>query len=566
MSPSQPPRGSPVSVLVVSSRLTDARRGLLAALAIEAPHLEIASGGADLPGPEAFDALIVDGWPTGVTEEWIKRVADHVERGARLLAIGSAAAEGGGRWSDLLGATTHGPLPRAEWFAKLTVPANPLTRRVPAEFAVSDQLEPLSAQPSARPVLAVSVGYSDRPALCETRRGEGRVAVSGLGNDDSALANTELVTVLRRALRSTRVPNPGRDLGMAIVGYGAFGGMGHHHAMAAASTEGLELVAVCDSAPERRKAAENDLPGVRVCARAEEIASDDGVDLVVVATPPISHAGVTMAMLRAGKHVACEKPLCLTTGEAHELIAAATVNDVCLTVNHSRRWDRDFVAIRRAVETGLLGELFCVETFVGGFEHPCREWHSEVSVSGGTAYDWGAHHMDWILVLMGGPPRTVRATGHKRVWHDVTNLDQLRAHLVWEDGREAEFVHSEIAALRRPKFYLQGTAGTLVGRYRPLTFERMEPAIGLVAEEAHHAEAPAELTMARYESGYGVSETTLPLAPEQRFAFHRNLADHLHSGEPLAVTAESAGRVVSVLEAAQRSAEQAGTVLELDRQ
>lgn len=221
------------------------------------------------------------------------------------------------------------------------------------------------------------------------------------------------------------------------------------------------------------------------------------------------------------------------------------------------------MALRRAVDAGLLGELFNVETFVGGFEHPCRAWHSDVAVSGGAVYDWGSHHVDWILQLLGSAPARVTTFGHKRVWHDVTNLDQLRLHMSWQDGREAEFFQSDIAGVRRPKFFVQGTAGTLVGRYRPLSFDRIEPGHGLVTERPHHAEAPAELILARYESGYGLTETRLPAAPGRPFAFHRNLADHLHLGEPLAVTPESIRAVVSVLEASQRSSDEGGRVVEI---
>ncbi|MGH9061931.1 MAG: hypothetical protein ACRDZY_20815, partial [Acidimicrobiales bacterium] len=60
-------------------------------------------------------------------------------------------------------------------------------------------------------------------------------------------------------------------------------------------------------------------------------------------------------------------------------------------------------------------------------------------------------------------------------------------------------------------------------------------------------------------------ESRLPLAPEQPYAFHRNLADHLHRGEPLAVTPESVRPVVAVLEAASRSAAEGGRVVALDR-
>jgi predicted dehydrogenase len=561
MSP-RPPLSPPVAtVLVVSSRLGTRRGRALSGIAREAAAVEIRATD-DVPAPEGFDAIVLDG-AADVPPDWVGRVLEHAERGARLVVVGSPPRAGGeGSGGGRLGAG-HAPLARAEWIVKVAETTTPPTARLPGEFAVVDRFRPLAVPPDASVVLSVSVGHEDRAALFELAHGRGRITVSGLGDSDSALEDVVLSTVLRRALRSAD-EGPTPTLGMAVVGYGPFGGMGHHHALAAAATPGLEMVAVCDSSPERRKAAENELPGVRACSGAAEIADDEDVDLVVVATPPVSHASIALSMLRAGKHVACEKPLCLSTSEADQMIAVAEASGVCLTVNHSRRWDGDFVAVRRAVDGGLIGEVFNVETFVGGFEHPCREWHSEVSVSGGTAYDWGSHHLDWILLLMGGPPRTVRATGHKRVWHDVTNLDQLRAHLVWEDGREAQFVHSDVAAVRRPKFYLQGTAGTLVGHYRPVAFEHLEPAIGLVTEQAHHAEAPAVLTLARYESGVGLTETSIPPAPEQRFAFHRNLADHLLGGEALAVTAESARQVVAVLEAAERSAAEGGTLLELD--
>ncbi|HWC37961.1 MAG TPA: Gfo/Idh/MocA family oxidoreductase, partial [Acidimicrobiales bacterium] len=309
--------------------------------------------------------------------------------------------------------------------------------------------------------------------------------------------------------------------------------------------------------------AEAELPGVRAYATVAELAGDDDVEVVVVATPPVSHASIALELLRAGKHVVCEKPLCFTVEATDEMLATARAHERTLTVNQSRRWDADFVTIRRAVGAGLLGELFNVETFVGGFEHPCRAWHSEVSISGGTVFDWGSHHLDWILLLMGDMPVVVQANGHKRVWHDVTNLDQVRVRLRWKDGREAEFVDSSVAGIRRPKFYLQGTGGTLAGWYRPLTFERLEPGVGYVAERTHHAEAPADLTLARYEGGNGLSETRFPLAAPEAFAFHRNLADHLALGEPLAVTPDAIRRVVVLLEAAHRSAQRAGDPIEV---
>ena len=484
----------------------------------------------------------------------------RVEGGATLLVLEPHDAHDGGPWSDLLGVRTSAAVPVGEYFARLTADAGPPGDRLEPEVAFVGAFRPLApVDGGARTLVDVSIGFRDHALVTEVRRGGGRVLVCAIDPPDSS----PLTTLLRRAV-APAAARPQPTVGVGIVGYGPFGGMGYAHGLAIAATAGLELAAVVDPSVERRKAAESDFPGLASYASVEELAGDPDVDLAIVATPPSAHFELTRRLLSAGKHVACEKPLCLTAAEADELIAVAAAGERVLTVHQNRRWDPDFLAVRRAVDAGLLGDLFNVETFVGGFEHPCRAWHSDVEVSGGAVYDWGSHHVDWILQLLGGdPPARVTTFGHKRVWHDVTNLDQLRLHLSWDDGREAEFFQSDVAAVRRPKFYVQGTAGTLVGHYRPLTFERIEPGRGYVADAAHHAEAPADLVLARYESDYGLTETRLPVASPPRFGFHRNLADHLLLGEPLAVTASSVRTVVAVLEASQRSSDEGGRVIDL---
>ncbi len=545
-------------VLILADRPTvpGAGAGHLGPLATPEWKSTVAWSGETLPDPAGFDAIVVDGLGAPRPLEDLERLAAAVEAGRPLVALGVDIDGGDGFWTDLLGVHSGDRVNGGEYFGRVVGGAE-LVARVEREFAFVDGFRPLIAQGGTQTIVSASIGFRDHALVTATRRGAGRVVACAVARP-SALP---LVTILRRALAPA--PTVVSPLGIAIVGYGPFGGMGYYHGLGITGTDGLELVAVVDPSDERRKAAGDDFPGLTTYASADDLASDDAVDLAIVATPPSAHFGLTRQLLRAGKHVACEKPLCLTAGEADELIATARSHQRVLTVHQNRRWDPDFLAVRRAVDAGLLGDLFNVETFVGGFEHPCRAWHSDVEVSGGAVYDWGSHHVDWILQLLGSAPSRVTTFGHKRVWHDVTNLDQLRLHLAWDDGREAEFFQSDVAGVRRPKFFVQGTAGTLVGNYRPLTFERIEPGRGYVAEQPHHAEAPADLTLARYESGYGLTSTTLPVAPEQRYAFHRNLADHLHLGEPLAVTPESVRSVVAVLEASQKSSDECGRVIEL---
>jgi predicted dehydrogenase len=550
-------------ILVLSARLTDSRRAAFRALTHGLGDVRFVTPGEPPSDLDEHDAIVVDGPQPAQSLEALAALRAAVERGASLVAIGSAPTERNGFWADLLGVIAGPEPPLGEYYARVTSVHSHISDRVTREFAVVDGFVPLIPLAGGKVIVDVSVALRDLAAVVETPLGAGRIVACGLGNTDKALRTPDLVQLLGRALRPD-LHCCGRNIGVGIVGYGPLGGMGYYHGMGVSQTDGLELVAVVDPSVERRKAAETDFPGVRAYASVSELASDDDVEIAFVATPPAHHVALTLALLRAGKHVACEKPLCLTVAEADQIMAAAAASERALTVHQNRRWDPDFVAVRRTVSGGLLGDIFNVETFVGGFAHPCRTWHSDTAVSGGAGYDWGSHHVDWVLQLLDGLPRLVQAHGHKRVWHDVTNHDQLRVRMTWSDGREAEFFQSDIAAVRRPKFYVQGTAGTLVGRYRTVTIEQIEPGRGYVATEAHHAEAPAELMLARYESGHGLSETRLPVALEQPFAFHRNLADHLHLGEPLAVTPASVRRVIAVLEAAQRSSGRGGAPVAID--
>lgn len=514
----------------------------------------------------SYRAVVLDG-AQPILKSAVAQLHAFVENGGALLAIGAAPAAAADPLAALLGVVAEPARPQCELFAKCSRETNELLQRIEAEFAVVEGLAALQLlHADLRVLLRVNWALKDEPAAVERRIGVGRIVTSSLGSTSQALLAPALGAILRRALRPPLADAAARrTITTAIVGYGPAGGMGFVHGSGIARTAGLQLAAVCDLSDSRRAAASADFPGIAGYINAEDLARDPNVQLVLIATPPVSHAGLALQMLEAGKHVACEKPLCLTTAEADRLIAAARANGLMLTINQNRRWDPDYLAVQRAVHTGLLGDIFNVETFVGSFEHPCRYWHSDAQVSGGAAFDWGSHYIDWTLQLLPGLPQAVSALAHKRVWRDVTNADQIRVRMLWSDGREAEFIASDVAAVPKPKFYIQGTGGTLAGHYRPLLFERLDAATGYEVKQPHFAEAPATLLLARYESGYGITETQLPPQPQQPFGFHRNIADHLLLGDELAVTPESVRLVIRVLEAAEESAKAGGQLISLEK-
>ena len=360
---------------------------------------------------------------------------------------------------------------------------------------------------------------------------------------DDRIATRALLELVHRA-SDHPVPSTVR---VGLLGYGA---IGHEHSRAVRSVEGLELTAVCDSSAARLAAAEAAAPGIVTVTDADALLARDDVDLVVVSTPPSTHASWALRAIRAGKHVVVEKPFAIRTEEADAVLAEAEAAGRVAVVYQNRRFDPDHLAVRRAIAAGALGEVFHIETFVGGYGHPCNFWHSDAEVSGGAIFDWGSHVLDQLLDLVPGDVEFVTAANHKLRWHDVTNADHSRVTLRMRGGVEAEFVYSDLAAALKPKWYVLGTEGAVVGQWRT---ERVvaRGSIGTLDEDVlAPADSPADLFLHAPDG----SVTAMAVPPVRPGTFHRELADSLLAGLPTTVTAESSRRVVAVMEAAERSA------------
>ena len=485
----------------------------------------------------------------------IERVAEA--GGAVLLAIepdDDAAAA-------LAGVSVNQDLGRGEWF--VTLADDRAGARLDGEVAITSALRPLQPIDGGIAIAATtSIRFVHHPTVAVRHVGAGRIVTTGIADVEALQRHPTLGPFIARLLQP-HAPTRTNDLGVGVVGYGPFGAMGYLHGLASTETDGLALVAAADSVGDRLIAARGDFPDLTPHDSADSLAADPSVDIAIIATPPVLHAELALQLLRAGKHVVIEKPMCLRRADADEIIATAAEHDRVVTVHQSRRWDRDWLALRHVVDGGEIGDVFNTETFVGGFEHPCRAWHSEESISGGAIYDWGSHHVDWILQLYGSSPARVLCSTHNRVWNDTTNVDQLSLWMQWDDGREATFRQSDVCAIRRPKFHVEGTKGTVEGHYEPVVTDRIVAGRGHVMDVSHHAEAPVDLAVATYDEVLGVRTTTAPPAPSPGWGFHRNLADHLLLGEPLAVRPEQSRDVVAVLEAGQRSGANGAELIEL---
>ena len=443
--------------------------------------------------------------------------------------------------------------PPSELRVLFTDKDHPLSERMPDAFYAGGRYQGLEiAHDDIETILYADWHYGHTPVLVRRSLGQGHLACTTLQD----YANPTLQKILYRLLfnlskKEAAFSTTNKSLKVGILGYAH--SVGLMHGLAINAIDGLELTGVCDLNPKRIAHAREDFPGVKTFESSEDFARDPSIDLVIIATAPNTHAQISLQMMENGKHVVCEKPIALSTKETGSMREMSDKQGVHLSCHQNRRWDVDYLAIKKALDEGLLGDPFYMETFVGGFSHPCGYWHSHDPISGGTAYDWGGHYLDWIVSLIPGQIKAVRGTKQKRVWHDITNTDQERIHILFEGGQEAEFIHSDIAAVRKPKWYILGTEGAIVSSWRDVTEYEIDPVLYYHPHEIPATEMTPDLTLHRRHTSGEIVAQKVAVPKREHYCFHRNLADHLLMGEPLTAPLEDSIRVVAILEAAKMS-------------
>lgn len=137
---------------------------------------------------------------------------------------------------------------------------------------------------------------------------------------------------------------------------------------------------------------------------ADALINDIDVDAVYIATPPDSHADLTIRALNAGKPVLVEKPIALTVAESDAMIAASCKNDVPLMVAYYRRALPRFEKLREIVQDGKIGEPRCVQVqhFKRSTDRPEQDWKLDPLVGGGGYFtDMQTHVLDWLDYVFG---------------------------------------------------------------------------------------------------------------------------------------------------------------------
>jgi predicted dehydrogenase len=150
--------------------------------------------------------------------------------------------------------------------------------------------------------------------------------------------------------------------------------------------------------------------GFRNYNSPDELYSDKSIDLVLIATPNDMHKPYACSLLESGKNVICEKPVTLNSAELKEIISAANKAGKLFTVHQNRRWDKDYLTVKKILSDGILRNPYTIESRVQGSRRGMHGWRGHKINGGGMVLDWGIHLIDQMLDLI--PEAVVSVSAH----------------------------------------------------------------------------------------------------------------------------------------------------------
>jgi scyllo-inositol 2-dehydrogenase (NADP+) len=348
----------------------------------------------------------------------------------------------------------------------------------------------------------------------------------------------------------------------AVLGYGLAGKV--FHAPFVSAVPGLELTAIVQRRGDEAAAA---YPNAKILRSVDEAFASPDIDLIVVATPNDTHFDLALRALQAGKHVVIDKPFAATSQQARELIVTAQQAGKIVAPFHNRRFDGDFLTIRKLRADATLGRIVTIDSHFDRFRPIQRPntWKEASGPANGMLFDLGPHLVDQALALF-GPPKAITAS--VRADRDQTSIEDAFS-ITLDFGGTGDIPYTRytcratmLAAEPAPRFTVHGTHGS----YTKHGNDPQEPALVSGAKVPPLGDPTPWLP--EPESAWG----TLTYAPDRNDPstlirrpyptetgdyrqFYVSVRDAILGTSPLAITSEDGYRVIRLLELARISSE-----------
>ncbi|QUM79267.1 oxidoreductase [Moritella sp. 5] len=239
----------------------------------------------------------------------------------------------------------------------------------------------------------------------------------------------------------------------AVIGYG-FSAKTFHIPFIT-SLPDFELVAISSS---QRDAVVTDFPTVAHYTTADDLFTNSDAELVIITAPNDVHFCLAKQALENNKHVVLEKPFVTNIADGEALIELSVEKGLVLSVYHNRRWDGDFLTVKKLIEDDRIGELKSFESHFDRFRPAVRQrWREQAANGGGILFDLGPHLLDQALALFGVPDAITAQCLIMR--EDSTNVDYF--NLVLHYPNQVTTLHADLfSAGPNKRFSVKGSKGS----------------------------------------------------------------------------------------------------------
>ncbi|HOO74671.1 MAG: Gfo/Idh/MocA family oxidoreductase [Thermotogae bacterium] len=328
-------------------------------------------------------------------------------------------------------------------------------------------------------------------------------------------------------------------INVAIIGYGMSASI--FHAPIINEMEGFCLKKIYERKSQNSK---KDYPDSEVVHNIEDLFTPD-IDLIIVTTPNKVHYEHAKLCLLHNKNVVVEKPFTASVEEARELIDISIKKNLVLTVSHNRRWDGDFLTVKKVLRENILGEVMSIESNFPRFRPEINDkWKEKKDTATGLVYDIGSHLIDQMLSVYGDPLGVFADIRIQRPNAETDDFFQI----IMDYGKFNILLRSDMVSnYRYPRFVVKGTKGTFV-KYGSDVQERQLSKKLSIYDDRYGEDIPENYGIFKGNIGNLESEVIIKTVKGNYSAFYENLYDRIINKKILTISPESAERVIYIIE------------------
>ncbi|KAG8828994.1 hypothetical protein FRC17_007227 [Serendipita sp. 399] len=310
----------------------------------------------------------------------------------------------------------------------------------------------------------------------------------------------------------------------------------------------------------------------------ENVLSDNAVELVIITTPNSTHYEFAKAALEAGKHGAyraillVDKPVTTTYEEAQELGRIATRKNLVLYAFQNRRWDSDYLTLRKVIDQGSLGHITDFVSHYDRYRNFLKgSWKESATAGSGLIYDLGTHLIDQALHLFGRPAKitaflqNLRGIGEDNIDDNFTILlhyprTETNPYLLTVTLRG----HPLSQRTPQLRYTIRGTKGTFVKYGLDVQEEQLKSLGAGVFEKEwfgrEQEEIHGELETVEKEGDNAPLKSRVVSEKGDYRALYRNLGAAIRDGEELKVKWKEAEMVMLIVDLAIVSSREGRTL------